>query len=146
MREVLDVVVITVTASALATSTALAAPQIEWDPKIQQFEIAAKAQLNPERWYLLAEYCSQKANDTTLPKGVARDYVIRALEADDRALGMNQDYYDAILLKSVLLRQRVHYEEDPSVRRRLAAEADVYSARADDLQQRMLTVRSRYTW
>ena len=137
MRKALGVVAIACTAFGWHASIVHAAPQIESDARVQELERATRTKRDPESWYLLAAYCSEKSNDATLPRSVARDYVIRGLEADDRALAMNGDYYNALLLKSVLLRQRVQYERDPSVRIRLAAQADHYSARAAEIARRM---------
>ena len=110
--------------------------QVESDDQVKRLELAASARTNPELWYLLAEYCSEKANDASLSRTVARSYVIRGLEADDRALAMNGDYLAATRLKSVLLRQRMKYERDASLLKRLAAEADRYSTRADEIAER----------
>ena len=137
MRTALGIVAIACTACGCQAQTSEAATQIESDARIQELELATRTKRDPESWYLLAAYCSEKAIDATLPRAVARSYVLRGLEADDRALAMNADYYDATFLKSVLLRQRAGYENDASVRRRLAAEADQYSARAAEIAKKM---------
>jgi hypothetical protein len=134
MRNALGAVAIVCTLHAPAIH---AAPQIESDPKVQELEQAANTKRDPESWYFLAAYCLEKSNETALPTSVARAYVIRGLEADDRALAMNGDYYEAVVLKSVLLRQRVKHENDPYVRAWLDSEAAIYSFRAAEIAKKM---------
>jgi hypothetical protein len=89
---------------------------------------------NPESWYTLAKYCSDKAqNDAKLSRDMAQKYVMRGLEVDDRALLLNPVYYEALTLKDVLLRQRAGFEKDPAVRKNLIAEADAIRAKAAKL-------------
>ena len=91
---------------------------------------------NPETWFILAEWLSEQAKDSTLPADAARTLVLRGLEVNEQALALNPDYYGALNLKAALLRQRATSEKDPSVRKKLIAEADGYSAKAAEIAKR----------
>jgi hypothetical protein len=93
-------------------------------------------QKNPETWYVLAEALSKQAKDSTLTPAAARALVLRSLEVNEQALTLNPDYYEALNLKAGLLRQRAPSEKDPSVRKKLIAEADVVSRRAAEIAKR----------
>ena len=91
---------------------------------------------NPETWFILAEWLSEQAKDANLPSDAARTLVLRGLEVNEQALALNPDYYRALNLKAALLRQRVTSENDASVRKKLIAEADGYSAKAAEIAKR----------
>jgi hypothetical protein len=92
---------------------------------------------NPETWYILAEWLSEQAKDVALPQDQARTLVLRGLDVNEQALTLNPVYYEALGLKSVLLRQRAVLEKSSSLRRRLIAEADGYRVRAAEIAERM---------
>ena len=91
---------------------------------------------NPETWYLLAESLSEQSKDSTLTPDGAKALVLRSLEATEQALKLNPVYYNALNLKAALLRQRAISEKDPSVRKKLIAEAEVVSRKAAEIAER----------
>jgi len=96
-------------------------------------QLVARQPKNPESWYALAVFYSEKAKDANLPRDLSRKYVRRASEANDWALVINPVYYEALRLKTTLLRQRATYEKDSTVRRALIAEADTIKRKADEI-------------
>lgn len=106
--------------------------QSEFDKTAAQYEKrATREPSNPESWYTLAKLYSEKVQkDAHLPRDLAKKYVMRGLEVESKALAINPDYYEALSLKDILLRQRAQYEKEPGVRKMLIAEADVYRALA----------------
>jgi hypothetical protein len=63
-------------------------------------------------------------NNKQLPRAQALDYTLKGLAAEDHALSLNAEYYDAVVYKNILLRQQALYERDPAKVRRLIEEAD----------------------
>jgi hypothetical protein len=112
--------------------------QSVFDKAVQQQEKrAAEAPDDPESWHRLAAIYAEKAQkDAKLPRDLAKQHVLRGLAVNERALTINPVYYEALRLKSILLRQRALYEDDPSLRKRLIAEADAASAKAAELLKR----------
>jgi hypothetical protein len=87
---------------------------------------------NPETWYVAAELLSEQSNPTLLPEAV-RTLALRALAAAEQALTLNPVYYDALILKAALLRQRATSEKDPAVQIKLIVEAEACSRKAAEI-------------
>src|SRR5205814_9698376 len=89
--------------------------QGEFDKTMEAFEKrAAMEPNNPEAWHTMGPYYSEKAmKDTKLSKDVAKKYVMTGLEVEEKALGINADYYEAMAFKNILPRQQPLYETDP---------------------------------
>ena len=104
------------------------------EPTIERLEqLATQQPKNPESWYTLAASYSEKAKNTKLPKDVAKAYVKRASETVDRALTINPDYYEALRLKTSVLRRGATFAKDSAERKRLNAEADAFKHKADEI-------------
>lgn len=98
-------------------------------------ERADKEPNNPEAWHTMATYYFDKVQrDKRLSKDEAKGYVMKGLEADDKALSLNDEYFDAITYKSLLLRLEANQEKDPGVQKKLLADADQLRTKALALQ------------
>jgi hypothetical protein len=88
----------------------------------------------PENWHALAKHYYEKVkNDANLPRDLAKAYVMHGLEFEKRALLLDPNYYDAMVLRGSLLRQAALYEKNPAIQKKLIAEADALKQRAADL-------------
>jgi hypothetical protein len=67
---------------------------------------------------------------------VAKKYVMRGLEVEDKALAINPEYYEALAFKNILLRQQANYEKDPALQKRLLSQADEVKAKSLELQKK----------
>jgi len=92
---------------------------------------------NPEAWHMIGSYYqSQAFGDKKLPRATALDYVLKGIEAEDKALALSPDYYEAVLYKNILLRQQALYEKDPAKIKKLIEDADVLFKKANDLKKK----------
>jgi hypothetical protein len=129
---VLSVIQILATGPLGATSTRDLNSQSEFDKTVaalqKQVDIGPN---NPESWYRLAELYSEKVrSDAALPAELAKQYVASGLKCASWALKLEHNYYEAVLLTGVLLRQSAAYEKDPVSQKRLLAEAEAFEQRA----------------
>ena len=65
-----------------------------------------------------------------------KDYILRGIEAADRALALNQDYIEALTYKNILLRMQGNLETDMGKRTALYKQADELRNRAMELSKR----------
>jgi tetratricopeptide (TPR) repeat protein len=92
---------------------------------------------NPEAWHTISTYYSEKVmRQKNLPKKTAIEYVMKGLAADDKALAINPEYFEAVSYKNILLRQQANLETDPARQKALTAEADVLFKKALELQKK----------
>jgi tetratricopeptide (TPR) repeat protein len=90
---------------------------------------------NPEAWHTMGTYYYDKVSrDKSLNDAQARQYVLKGIEAEDKALALNHDYFDAVTFKSLLLRQQALHERSPAAQKNLLDEADRLRQRAEQLQ------------
>jgi len=101
---------------------------------IKRAEIEPK---NPEAWHTIGQYYQAKVfSDHRLARNVALEMTLKGLEAEDKALALSPDYYEAVAYKNILLRQEALYEKDPVKQKALIAEADVLFKRANELREK----------
>ena len=95
---------------------------------------------NPPGWHNIGAYYMDKVVQEgklkRLKESVLREYAIKGIEAENRALAINSEYYDAIIFKNILLRLQAQYERDPAVQRRLTAEADALYKKGEVLREK----------
>ena len=92
---------------------------------------------NPEAWHTMGHYYYEKVyRDTTVPRDQAINYLQSGLEAEDRALGINPDYFEAVTYKSLLLALQASKSPNPADQKRLLAQAAELRARAVELQNK----------
>jgi tetratricopeptide (TPR) repeat protein len=112
--------------------------QGEFDKTIEAFQQRADLEPNnPEAWHTIATYCQDKAlRDKTLTKAKALEYIMKGIDADNKALALNPEYFEALSYKNILLRMEANYEKDPAKQKALLAEADKLKAQAIDVQKK----------
>jgi tetratricopeptide (TPR) repeat protein len=92
---------------------------------------------NAEAWHTIGIYYQLRIfNDKRLPRAQALDYALKGIEAENKALALNADYYEALTYKNILLRHQALYERDPKVQKALGEEADRLRDRAMELQKK----------
>lgn len=112
--------------------------QGEFDKTIEALEARAEKEPdNPEAFHTIATYYWDKAfRDFRLSDPEKKDYVLKGIEAADRALALKDDYIDALTYKNLLLRLQANLEKDPKVQQDLIKEADRLREQAIELQKR----------
>jgi tetratricopeptide (TPR) repeat protein len=110
--------------------------QGNFEKTIESWKSRATAEPNnPEAWQAIATaYFQQIFDNKSLRPAVAREYAVEGIQATDRAIALNPDYFEAVAFKNILLRQQALTERDPAVQKKLIAEADVLEKRANELQ------------
>ena len=108
-----------------------------FDKAIATLETLAAAEPStPQIYQILATFYWEKASkDPSLSDAQKRAYIDSGIEASDRALAVQDNYVDAIVYKSILLRHKANLEADPTIRQTLLAQADALRNRAMELQK-----------
>ena len=92
---------------------------------------------NPEAWHTIGSYYQRQAfGDKKLSNAIKLDYVLKGIEAENKALALSPDYYFAVSYKNILLRQQALYEKDPAKIKRLLEEADELLKKAMELKKK----------
>ena len=112
--------------------------QGEFDKTIEALEARAEKEPdNPEAFQTIATYYWDKAfRDFRLTDAEKKEYVLKGIDAADRALLLKDDYIDALTYKNLLLRLQANLEKDPNVQKALMSEAERLHERAIELQKR----------
>jgi tetratricopeptide (TPR) repeat protein len=98
---------------------------------------------NPEGYHRVATFYWEKANkDYRLSAAEKRDYILKGLAMEDKALALNPDYMEAITYKNILLRLEANGEKDPAKQKALMDEADKLRNRVIEAQKRKQTGKS----
>jgi tetratricopeptide (TPR) repeat protein len=91
---------------------------------------------NPEAFQTLATYYWDKAyRDFRLSDKEKMEYVLRGIEAVDRAIEIKDDYMEAVAYKNLLLRLQANLERDPARQQALLRQADQLRDRATELRK-----------
>lgn len=112
--------------------------QGEFDKTMEALHKAADIKPDdPQGHQLVATYYWEKAQkDHTLSNTQKKDYIVKGIEAADRALALNQDYIEALTYKNILLRMQGNLETDMGKRTALYKQADELRNRAMELSKR----------
>jgi len=112
--------------------------QGEFDKTVDALNMAADLQPeNPLGYQLVAVFYWEKAfKDKRLTPVQQKEYIMKGLEATDKALKLNPDYVDALTYKNILLRMQANLEKDIKKREALLAEADELRNRAQELNKK----------
>jgi tetratricopeptide (TPR) repeat protein len=112
--------------------------QGEFDKTVDALNTAADLQPeNPQGYQLVAVFFWEKAfKDKRLTPVQQRDYIMKGLEATDKALKLNPDYVDALTYKNILLRMQGNLETDLKKREALILQADDLRNRAQELNKK----------
>lgn len=110
--------------------------QGEFDKTMESLHKAADIRPDdPQGHQLVATYYWEKAfKDPRLSTAQKRDYILKGIEATDRALKLNPEYIEALTYKNILLRMQANIETDMAKRAQLIKEADVIKERAETLR------------
>jgi tetratricopeptide (TPR) repeat protein len=109
--------------------------QGDFEKTIEALETrTSKEPNNPEAYYTTATYFWEKAyRDFRITEAQKREYVQKGLEQVDKALGIKDDYAEAMVYKNILLRMQANMEKDPARQSALIKEADTLRDRAQEL-------------
>lgn len=111
--------------------------QGQFEKTMEAWTMRAKQEPNnPEAWQTIATYYQDEAfRDKRLPPAKAKEYVLAGLEATDKALSLNPNYFEALTYKNILLRQQATYEKDPKKQKDLLDQAEQYYKKATEAQK-----------
>jgi len=111
--------------------------QGDFDKTMEAFNRAAELDpKNPQGYHLIGSYYQEKAQkDFRLSPDVRREYILKGIEAEDKALALNPNYVDALVYKNILLRQQANLETDRTRQQALIKEADQLRDKAIELQK-----------
>lgn len=111
--------------------------QGNFEKTMEAWENRAKIEPNnPEAHHTIAIFLYEKAlKDYTLPQATKRQYIERALAAEDTALGLHADYFEALSYKNIILRLKAGMEPDLKKRKALIDEAEALYKRALEVQK-----------
>jgi tetratricopeptide (TPR) repeat protein len=80
---------------------------------------------NPEAFYTISAFYEQKVRgDFRLTPAQKSEFIDKGVEAVNRAIELNPNYFEAISYKNLLLRQQALVEKDPKRQAALIKEAD----------------------
>jgi len=103
-------------------------------------EAAALEPNNPEGYHRVAVfYWDKTRGDFRLSDNEKRDFITKGLAMEDKALGLNPDYMEAMTYKNILLRLKANITKDPVEQKRLIDEADKLRNKVIDAQKRKQT-------
>ena len=92
---------------------------------------------NPQNFQLIAVFYWEKASkDHRLSQAQKKDFIMKGIDATDKALALNPDYSDALTYKNILLRMEGNEETDMDKRKKLYDEADKLRNRAIELNKK----------
>jgi tetratricopeptide (TPR) repeat protein len=92
---------------------------------------------NPQGFHLMATFYEEKVRkDFRLSPAEKKDYSLKGIAAEDKALALNPNYFDAMIVKNILLRHQALVEtKDPVKQKELLKEADDLRAKAVAIQK-----------
>lgn len=111
--------------------------QGDFEKTMEAFNRAAELEPNnPQGYHLIGSYYQEKASkDFRLSPAQKREFNIKGIEAEDKALSLNPNYVDALVYKNILLRQLANLEKDPAKQKELISQADELRNKAMQLQK-----------
>jgi tetratricopeptide (TPR) repeat protein len=112
--------------------------QGNWDKAVEALQKRAQYDPNnPEAWHQMAVWLWAKADkDFKLSVAEKRSFIDQGIEAEDKALAINPEYFEALTYKNILLRLKANTERDPAKQRDLIREADRIRDRAIEIQKK----------
>jgi tetratricopeptide (TPR) repeat protein len=112
--------------------------QGDFEKTMEALHKAADIQPNdPQGHQLVATYYWEKAQkDHRLNNAEKREYIMKGIEAADRALALNPEYIEALTYKNILLRMQGNLETDMGRRTALYKEADELRNKAMELTKK----------
>ena len=116
--------------------------QGDFSKTMEMFEAVERLDpTDPTAPQIVATYYWEKAyKDARLLPADKYKYILKGIEATDRALALKPDYADALTYKNLLLRLRANEETDPALKQQLIAEADALRSRAIELNKQRMAI------
>jgi tetratricopeptide (TPR) repeat protein len=100
-------------------------------------QAAALTPDNPQGFQLVATYYWEKAfKDKRLTPAETKDYILKGIEATDKALALNPNYAEALTYKNILLRMQANQETDRVKQAALIKQADELRSKAMELSKK----------
>jgi tetratricopeptide (TPR) repeat protein len=91
---------------------------------------------NPEAFQTIAAYYWDEARgDASLTDSQKREYLLKGVEAADKALSLKADFVEALTFKGLLLRQQALIEKDPAKQQQLLKEGTALGDKANELRK-----------
>ena len=111
--------------------------QGQFDKTIDALEQRAKVEpTNPEAFQTIAAYYwDETRGDSSLTDAQKRDYIMKGVEAADKALSLKTDFVEAMTFKGLLLRQQALVEKDPAKQQELVKQGTALGDRANELRK-----------
>ena len=127
--------------SVLASMASYYNRQGDFPKTIAALEQAAAVEPNnPEGYHRVGVFYQDKARqDFRLSEKEKRDYIMKGIQMEDKALSLNPEYMDAMTYKNILLRLQANMEKDMDKRKQLIDEADKLRNKVMDAQKRKQT-------
>jgi tetratricopeptide (TPR) repeat protein len=98
---------------------------------------AAQEPKNPEAHYTIATYYWEKAyRDFTTPEPDKIKFVQQGIQAVDKAIELNPNYFEALTYKNLLLRVQANLEKNPARQQQLLREANEWRDKAQDVRNK----------
>lgn len=112
--------------------------QGNFDKTMEAFQKRADLEpTNPEAWHTMGTYYFEKVQrDRRVSPAQAKTYLTAGIAAENKALDLNADYFEALTFKSLLLGLQAQLERDPATVKRLLSEAGELRDRAMDVQKK----------
>jgi tetratricopeptide (TPR) repeat protein len=112
--------------------------QGDFDRTIEALHRAAELKPDdPTGYQLVATYYWEKAfKDHRLATAQKRDFILRGIEATDKAISLNPEYAEALTYKNILLRMQANTETDRAKQAALLKEADQIRNKAMELTKK----------
>lgn len=116
--------------------------QGDFDKTMASFQRRAELEPNnPEAWHTMGTYFYEKVyRDASVPRDQAIQYLEAGVQAEDKALALNPDYYEAVSFKSMLLALRANRETNLGAQRQYLNEAERLRNRAIELEKKQGSV------
>ena len=111
--------------------------QGQFDKTIDALEQRAKVEPNnPEAFQTIAAfYWDETRGDASLTDAQKRDYIMKGVEAADKALSIKTDFVEALTFKGLLLRQQALVEKDPAKQQQLLKDGTALGDKANELRK-----------
>jgi tetratricopeptide (TPR) repeat protein len=111
--------------------------QGDFEKTIENLEKAADLDSkNPQGFHLIATFYEEKVRkDFRLTQQQKKEYALKGIEAEDKALALNPGYVDAMVVKNILLRHEANAETDRAKQAQLIKQADDLRSKAIALQK-----------
>lgn len=92
---------------------------------------------NPEAWHTIGTYYQDMVfRDKNLSRAKGREYTLLGIEAEDKALELNPEFYEALVFKGILLLQQAVFETNPAVQKQLTEQATALRLQHEEIKRK----------